>query len=143
MHHAAIAGSLNVMKVLRQDEMWKSLNVKDIDGWTPLHWACRSSENEEMVTLLNDVEKHFPRETKFGWIPENIAVFHYADELLPLLALAVEKPADDENLDISEGELSQQPTQQSKKLWKSGLSHESHSCDGCQQHVSLSLEIPI
>ena len=143
VHHAAMAGSVDVMKLLMQDEKWKSLNVKDIDGWTPLHWACRSSGNEGMVTMLNDVEKHFPRETKSGWIPESIAVFHHADELLPLLALAVEKPADDEDLDILEGENLRRLTQLSRKSWKSGLSHDSHTCDGCQQHVSLSLEILI
>lgn len=141
VHHAATAGNLDVVNVLMQDEKWKSLNVEDIDGWSPLHWACRSAENEEMVRLLNGVEEKLPRGTRHGWTPERIAVFHNADELLPLLTQTIEKPANDEDPNILEGEHPRQPTQESsKKSWKSGPSQASHRCDGCQQYVSLNLE---
>lgn len=129
VHHAATAGNLDVVKVLMQDEKWKSLNVEDIDGWTPLHWACRSDENEEMARLLNGVEESFPRESRRGWTPQKIAVFHHADKLLPLLTRTVEEPADE-------------PTQQPKRKWwkPDPLSQEARRCNGCQQFVSLSLE---
>ena len=141
LHHAAISGSLEVVEFLMQDEKWKSLNVEDFNGWTPLHWACRSNDNEEMVRLLNGVVEKFPRKTRSGWIPEKIAVFHHADSLLPLLARTVEEPAIDEVPEMMEGEHPRPPTQQSsKKSWKTGLSQAPHGCDGCGQYVSLSLE---
>lgn len=137
LHHAAMAGSSDVIKMLMQVEMWDSLNVEDTDGWTPLHWACRSNEIKEMITLLNGEKDFFSKEAKYGWTPENVAVFHCTRDLVPLPALAVREPAGDEVADELE-EHPRQPTQQLRnKTWKSGWRHDPYSCDGCQQSVSL------
>ena len=144
LHHAAMAGSVDVMKMLMQVEMWDSLNVEDIDGWMPLHWACRSNEIKQMITLLNGEGDFFSKEAKYGWTPENIAVFHCTRDLVPLPALAIQEPAGDEVPDELK-EHPRQPIQQLRnKRWKSGWSHAPYGCDGCQQSVSLPLDmIPV
>ena len=143
VHHAAMGGSLEVLKALMQDKKWESLNVEDIDGWRPLHWTCRSNGNKEMVELLNGVEENDTKKTKFGWTPENIAVFHDARELLPLLVPVIdETPTGDEVPDTFEGQYPQQPEQQLKKRsWKAGQIDFYLPCDGCQQDVSFRFKL--
>ncbi len=140
LHHAAMAGSLDVIKMLMQVEMWESLNVEDIDGWMPLHWACRSNEIKEMITLLNGEKVFFSKEAKYGWTPESIAVFHCTRDLVRLPALAVRELAGDEVWDEMEEEHVRQAMQQlKKKTWKSGWRFDPYNCDGCYQNVSLTL----
>ena len=69
------------------DEGTRHLNVKDINGWTPLHWAYRSQGNREVVQLLMNGTN--PRQhTQDRWTPENISIFHDVKGLLPVISSA-------------------------------------------------------
>ena len=141
LHHAAMAGRLDVMNLLMQDEKWESLNVEDIDGWTPLHWACRSNsdDNEEIAKLLIGDAANFSKEFKYGWTPENIAVFHGTLWSFPLQALAVKEPTGNE---VPENLLQGNPRQPTQPLkLKTGSFDLEITCDGCQQTVSQTPEI--
>jgi ankyrin repeat protein len=48
---------------------------KDIDGWTPLHWACRQ-DSIEVVTLLIDNGADKNAKTDRGWRPIDVAKYH-------------------------------------------------------------------
>ena len=136
-HHAAMGGNLEIMEWLAQHERWEMLNIEDIDKWTPLHWACRSRRNEQTIELLSVKGANLYQKAKYGWRPEDIAIFHHAGELVRLLAPVVKEPVGNEvpgKLD----EHSQQPTPPlEKRTTKVGLCESSmYTCDGCFQNVS-------
>ena len=129
------------MNMLTQDEKWESLNVEDIDGWTSLHWACRSNSdnNEKIAKLLIGDAANFSKETKYGWTPENIAEFHGTHWLLPPQVPAVKEPTGDKVPDNLLQGNPRQPTQPLKL--KTGSFDLERTCDGCQQTVSQTPEI--
>ena len=51
------------------------INETDSDGWTPLHWSCRSSSWETVQRLLS---KSVNKEaiTDKGWLPIHVAIHH-------------------------------------------------------------------
>ncbi|XXH01493.1 hypothetical protein Hte_007853 [Hypoxylon texense] len=111
MHHAAAGGSIDMIRKLLQEPEIARLNTVDIDGWLPLHWACRYAQNDKTVAILTENDPdHWPdTETKDGWTPRRIADFHDASELLP----------DDDLQGVSVEQM--------------GFCHWSITCDGCQQ----------
>lgn len=52
LQHAAMGGSANMVERLLSNEDRRHLNVEDIDGLTPLHWAFRSGANKKIVGRL-------------------------------------------------------------------------------------------
>ncbi|KAF2962645.1 hypothetical protein GQX73_g10928 [Xylaria multiplex] len=73
IHHAAMCGNrvaflsviLSQLKLM-SEVVSEIINSKDIDDWTPLHWACRHGGNLDIG----------------GWFPENIAATHNAKKIL-------------------------------------------------------------
>ncbi|KAK3400894.1 ankyrin repeat-containing domain protein [Sordaria brevicollis] len=61
----------------------KVLNETDIDGWTPIHWACRSGDNDEMIELLTTNGANVDARTRDNWLPWHVAVFHNQNYLRP------------------------------------------------------------
>ncbi|KAI1174783.1 hypothetical protein F4777DRAFT_552949 [Nemania sp. FL0916] len=60
-----------------QDLMEQLINETDHDGWTPLHWACRSRQSE-LVNLLIQMGATTtePSIRPAGWLPYHVAVYH-------------------------------------------------------------------
>ena len=131
LHHAAMGGNHDVVARLLNDEGTRQLNVEDIDGWTPLHWACRSQGNKEVVQLLmNGINPRQP--TRHGWTPESISIFHDAKSLLPIMSSAhaeLDQSHYTDDSGVNEGSAS-------PRNWITGSNHWNYECNGCGQKVS-------
>ncbi|KAK1244036.1 hypothetical protein MKX08_002174 [Trichoderma sp. CBMAI-0020] len=78
LHFAAGAGlASNVEIILRRDP--ELIHEADEDGWTTLHWACRSSSTST-IRLLLDKGARVTDVTKRGWLPRDVAVWHDSDD---------------------------------------------------------------
>ena len=130
LHHAAMGGNPDVVKRFLNDEDTRHLNVEDIDGWKPLHWACRSEANIEVVRLLRS-EPEFREPTPDGWTPENISRFHDAKDLLPAMSPAFAESKQSHATDSSGANGATTPA----KTWKTGSNHWRYMCHGCGQKV--------
>ena len=131
LHHAAMGGSTGVVRQLLDNEDTRHLNVEDVDGWTPLHWACRSAANTEVVRLL----KHgtdFRQPSHDKLTPENITIFHDAEGLLPIMRSAIAKSSQSRTPE----DLVANEALSSARNWKTGSNHWEDKCDGCRQKVS-------
>ena len=84
LHHAVMGRNPGVVERNLDDEDTRRLNIGDIDGWTPLHWACRSESNKELVRLLM-YGKDSQLLTHDEWTPQSISIFHDAKTLLPIM----------------------------------------------------------
>ena len=131
LHHAAMGGNPELVARLLKDEDTRHFNVEDIDGWTPLHWACRSEANAEVVGLLRH-GTDFLQRTRDEWTPENISFFHDAEELLPMMNLALQ----DSNQTRSTENLMASEALAPARKWTTGSVHWKHECVGCFQKVS-------
>ncbi|KAL1855203.1 hypothetical protein Daus18300_011204 [Diaporthe australafricana] len=116
LHHAATREDEDIVVGLLEDYRgdFPKLDLLDVDGWTPLLWACRSDNNLEIVRHLVEMGADVGWETKDGWTPENVAVFHGADEVK----------------DLIQEELVKKGTPSSRRDWKLG-EDAWQSCDGC------------
>ncbi|KAI9856186.1 MAG: hypothetical protein M1813_009203 [Trichoglossum hirsutum] len=89
LHHAASGKSgVAVIKRILKDK--NKYDVQDVDGWTPLHWACKG-RNPHVVKLLlasgaDPTAKDFQ-----GWTPRKVAQFHDQRSLAYILAAATLK----------------------------------------------------
>ena len=126
LHHAAMGRNPGLVERLLNDNDTRHLIVEDIDGWTPLHWACRSMNNEEVVRLLKGTTG-FRQPTQDGWTPENISIFHNARNLLPTMASAFADSNQSGTTDNSGADRTLPPA----RNWRSGYDHWSVVCDGC------------
>ncbi|KAL7800287.1 ankyrin repeat-containing domain protein [Trichoderma ceciliae] len=99
LHYAAISKSettmFRILELCTKDEIHELVNLKDKDGWTPLHWACRGNNLEVVKTLIDNGATANLR-TNEGWTPRQIAIFHGVDNeeylnLLPELAVMGER----------------------------------------------------
>ena len=52
-----------------------AIDIKDLDGWTPLHWACRNAK-PDAAKLLIDLGADKNERTAGGWTPYDVAVHH-------------------------------------------------------------------
>ncbi|KAF2269533.1 ankyrin, partial [Lojkania enalia] len=65
-----------VSKVLKiRGSRPRQLNEPDVDGWTPIHWACKGGENG-VIRLLRAAQANPTKRDKKGWTPRHIAIFH-------------------------------------------------------------------
>jgi ankyrin repeat protein len=80
LHHAVLSRDVDIVAMcMGWDELFKlSLNVPDLDGWTPLHWACRVDDNVEIIKELVGAEGDdaLMKATNDDWTPESICAFH-------------------------------------------------------------------
>lgn len=113
LHHAAMSGSCDFFVEFEAShaDIFTETNVKDRDGWTPLHWACRYNGGKEILDFLKSRGASLLEATNDGWTPENIAIFHEADDIVDWLA--------------------QNRTEQGQERWQVGSANSRFSCDGC------------
>lgn len=81
LQHTAMGGSADMVEWLLSDEDRRYLNVEDIDGLTPLHWAFRSGANKKIVGRWI-YRTDSGQRTQDGWTPEDICASHNAQGLL-------------------------------------------------------------
>ncbi|KAL7931627.1 ankyrin repeat-containing domain protein [Trichoderma chlorosporum] len=132
-HHAAAGGDVDIIESLLEDTSLRHLNVEDINGWTPLHWAARQDGSLGVAMALVEHGADPTSTTPDGWTPENIAVFHDADDMAELMTEEAAKKAKpttgDEAQDGKESK-PEGPVAESRQ-WKTGYFHRQFSCDGC------------
>ncbi|KAL6804738.1 ankyrin repeat-containing domain protein [Trichoderma sp. SZMC 28013] len=135
LHHAAMSGKLMpFLHVLSGEQTgqqgvmgWYGRMLRDNDGWTPLHWACRHEGNYDIVrafVLLADVD--LAEETNDKWTPENIAITHNASNIATYIQ---QRQSDTESPEG--GSDPEVKTKSRHSRWKIGQVHEYTSCDGC------------
>ncbi|KAF4885483.1 Ankyrin-3 [Colletotrichum fructicola] len=82
LHHAVLSHNLEIVDIcldLEKSGYRFELSAPDNDGWTPLHWACRTDDNEEVIAALIQAARNDDvvlKATNHGWTPENICAFH-------------------------------------------------------------------
>ncbi|PNP43517.1 hypothetical protein TGAMA5MH_04489 [Trichoderma gamsii] len=138
-HHAAAGGNADVIMEFLQDTNLSHLNVEDINGWTPLHWAARHDDNLDAAMALIEHGADPANTTPDGWTPENIAVFHSADDMADLMVEEAAKKAQpitgDEAQDGNDSKPKDLAADQEHApgsiQWKTGHYHSLVSCDGC------------
>ncbi len=86
LHMAAGLGQLSVVnKLLKKAQMADELiDKRDNDGWTPLHWSCRSASREVVRLLLDKGASKTAMTVEEGWLPFHVAIYHgrdFADDL--------------------------------------------------------------
>jgi ankyrin repeat protein len=85
LHIAAGVGKLSVVRSILENEQITAqlIEAPDNDGWTALHWACRS--NSEVVDLLiSKGASKTAMTAEMGWLPFHVAVYHnrsFSDQL--------------------------------------------------------------
>ncbi|KAI1128118.1 ankyrin repeat-containing domain protein [Nemania abortiva] len=102
LHYAAMSrSSVPLTNIIKLDWQENEINAKDIDGWTPLHWACRQSSPDN-VKILKEKNADMTARTNKGWTPRQIAILHdnTSDEYLGMLPETAE-----EGPDLPEGPL--------------------------------------
>ncbi|KAK3359510.1 ankyrin repeat-containing domain protein [Lasiosphaeria hispida] len=79
LHYAAISTSAVVAEITsrleEESRLGSWINERDLDGWTPLHWACRKPDREIVKLLLEKGADDMARTTE-GWTPRHIAILH-------------------------------------------------------------------
>ncbi len=83
IHKAVEAGSLKLVKGLIEKNP-AIIRERDSDGWTPLHWACRSHKAEMVELLLAHGADVNARDAK-GRTPRSIALQDGQEEVVKIL----------------------------------------------------------
>ncbi|KAI1362826.1 hypothetical protein F5Y08DRAFT_341248 [Xylaria arbuscula] len=138
VHHAAMCQDresfLRILIHASQDgggTIQEIIETKDIDGWTPLHWACRHNDNLEVVRVIKILGADITMDTGTKWTPENIAATHGAGEISTLLAEGSRYEGYFED-DVQEISSSPQNENNPKdKRYKVGKVHNDITCDSC------------
>ena len=78
LHIAAGLGHVSIIdRLLENAQMAEELiNRADHDGWTPLHWSCRSASRDAVELLLSKGASKTATTTEKLWSPFNVAVYH-------------------------------------------------------------------
>ncbi|KAL7821824.1 ankyrin repeat-containing domain protein [Trichoderma gracile] len=135
MHHAAMSGQEPFFVKLLSYFVFdlKETNIQtrpDNDGWVPLHWACRHSDNLKIVEVMGMISGvDFALSSNDGWTPENIAITHSADDI----ASYIHTKLRDSSSEITVSEVASDADSEPDYLtrWKVGYVHWGVSCDGC------------
>ncbi|KAI1739561.1 ankyrin repeat-containing domain protein [Xylaria scruposa] len=101
IHLASGTGSLPVLQHLEQlckaeeGKLADLLRARDMDGWTPLHWACRQDDKEVIKWLVEHqrgagVEPAVVRTANENWTPYDVASEHDNSSFCELLGNDVE-----------------------------------------------------
>ncbi|GAW26926.1 putative ankyrin repeat protein [Rosellinia necatrix] len=141
VHHAAMCQDREaflkiLIHVIQEGEIGNVKDIigtKDIDGWMPLHWACRHNDSLEIVKVIEILAKDITMDTGTAWTPENIAATHGAREISTLLAEVSNTPRYEgpSGEDVQQANSSPENENKSQnKRWKVGQVHLV-TCDGC------------
>ncbi|KAI0107186.1 ankyrin repeat-containing domain protein [Nemania sp. FL0031] len=168
LHYAAQGGRLQVIKRIFEVSPKLDVNVRDIDGWTPLCWVARgstrqvmdyrASEPTDMVGVVKDLlERGADRfvECKIGdetWTPLRIFRHAGAPEEVTALLRPETEPNTNEATDTT-GELSQQAGELVENAlceacfweihdtyYKCEVCHSYKICSKCWHHRDLAHE---
>ncbi|WFC99013.1 putative ankyrin-repeat protein [Malassezia yamatoensis] len=87
LHNACLDGKLNLVQQYLADGVTESsLNEKDSDGRTPLHWAASSNEKLDICSALDaSGPLHVNDQDASGWTPLMIAASAGADRIVAWL----------------------------------------------------------
>ncbi|KAF7885987.1 uncharacterized protein EAF02_004496 [Botrytis sinoallii] len=114
IHHTFVSGSMDMISylIVRFSPNEHDYHRKDINGWTPLHWAAQAGDLEVVKMLLGldfhpDVKE---LESIKNWTPRQIASYNKHNEIVEFL-----KPFSSSD----------------EVLPSAGMSHGSLVCDGC------------
>ncbi|KAF7893765.1 hypothetical protein EAF00_007279 [Botryotinia globosa] len=114
LHHAFVSRSIDMISYLidRFSPSGNDYHRKDINGWTPLHWAAQAG-NLEVVQMLLEVDARSDAKVKESiknWTPRQIASYNGHSKIVKFL-----KPSSIPN----------------EALPYAGFLHVSFRCDGC------------
>ncbi|KAL7960524.1 ankyrin repeat-containing domain protein [Trichoderma compactum] len=135
LHHVAMSGKLRPFLYVFKGEQagrqgtvdWHGGMIKDNDGWTPLHWACRHKDNLDIVRAFGLLfGADLAEATNDNWTPENIAITHNASNIATFIR--------QRQLDTESAESGSDPEVKTKSRhsrWKVGQKHWGIVCDGC------------
>lgn len=87
LHFAASKHIAEIMLLILEKCSFSNVNEADVDGWTPLMWACRGSDHVLALRLVKEYNADICVRSKDSeWSPLKIARFHdLDDELLEAL----------------------------------------------------------
>ncbi|KAK4083568.1 uncharacterized protein Triagg1_1230 [Trichoderma aggressivum f. europaeum] len=135
LHYAAMSRKLRPFLYVFQDEQtgrqstmdWRGGMIKDNDGWTPLHWACRHKGNLDIVRAFGLLfGADLAEATNDNWTPENIAIFHDVSNIATFIRQRQLNTESPERGSDPEGKTKSRPSR-----WKIGHKHWGIVCDGC------------
>ncbi|KAF3902576.1 Ankyrin-1 [Orbilia brochopaga] len=135
-HHAATSGDADFIISLLEDDELSGLNVADAHGWTPLHWAARQDDCQEVAETLIEEGADVTAATLDGWTPESIAVFHGETDMAEMMAaVALEQAQSPTAVDRPRGSTVKEEEQVSdSKALRTGFRQPMRfMCDGCFQ----------
>lgn len=150
MHHAVMAISAadfeEVFDKFLKPSSDNHVNIPDFDGWTPLHWACKSDLLDIVELLLRKCETVQDRRKmimggKNGWTALAVAEFHCQFNTVKVLEQALEleiTTTEAEGLETIIRTLGEHSESAPKVLRpaKPGYLHSYVSCDDCLHGVS-------
>jgi hypothetical protein len=86
LHAAAFSGSPEVVQILIEYDP-AYINARDVDGWTPLHWASTGHyfKGGSVVRLLLERGADINVQNQIGWTPLHLASINGALEVVRLL----------------------------------------------------------
>lgn len=132
LHYLVCKGSHETVQKVLEDERTLDLNVADKDGWTPLHWVCRGYNlyGTDIIGLLIQKGSDPLSETKDGWTPENIAIFHNAARLVDTLQIS--RPTKRRSGDGTRQSSGLEQKEPPRVIWEVGQEQQGYGCDDCR-----------
>lgn len=129
-----------MLSLLNDKKFALSTDEGDIDGWTPLHWACRQDHVGVVETLLDrqqaaadgskSASRFIWRATKDGWTPQNISIIHGARQVADFLQQRLPKAEQESyKFGLVPGSVEKRPRK--GRRWKTWRAHSGVSCNGC------------
>jgi ankyrin repeat protein len=133
-HFCAGRGNMNTLDWMLKHHPEAKFD-KDIDGWTPLHWACRQ-DSIAVVTLLIDKGADKNAKTDRGWRPIDVAKYHgkLLDRPRKANVLLQVDDEDDPTRDSEDSSTDKEETLPAKFAGQSTSANDdvTYVCDSCQ-----------
>ncbi|KAJ8131064.1 hypothetical protein O1611_g2561 [Lasiodiplodia mahajangana] len=142
LHHAAMSRSVELFRNLLDDtELASPIDVRDVDGWTPLHWACRQNDTGIVQLICEQKNGAVIEATRHGWTPENVAMISRADDAADFIKNLRQDLVERGKHNTIEEDVNMEASNpagkqlQRGRRWKVGYEHSGVGCDGCFLNV--------